>query len=256
MSLPESLPTVLFVVLFELAVGGAFLMWLIDRGGDAPAGFLRLTAVVGVAAAALGALIGPSLPASAAFVRNLGYVVAAFVVGYFVATFLPSRQPRLVVGAATIVAGLLLLVAASTLRAGNPFDALALVALPLGAGALGGSNAAMLLGHWYLVTPKLPPGPLQKASFAFFAAVALQAMAAGIAVARGDLPLAWETSAVAVVIRLALGIAAPVVIALGAWWTARMNTQSSTGLLYIALGMVLAGELSARVLFYVTGVAL
>jgi len=34
-----------------------------------------------------------------------------------------------------------------------------------------------------------------------------------------------------------------------------MNTQSSTGLLYVGLGTVLAGEVAARVVFYLTGAA-
>ena len=46
------------------------------------------------------------------------------------------------------------------------------------------------------------------------------------------------------------------VVALAAWWTAGMNTQSSTGLLYVGLGCVIAGEVSARVIFFLTGVPL
>ena len=38
-------------------------------------------------------------------------------------------------------------------------------------------------------------------------------------------------------------------------YTARINTQSSTGLLYVGLGSALAGEISARVLFFLTGAA-
>jgi hypothetical protein len=44
------------------------------------------------------------------------------------------------------------------------------------------------------------------------------------------------------------------IVALAAWWTAGMNTQSSTGLLYVALGCAFAGEVSARVIFFLTGV--
>ena len=39
-----TLPLVLAVVLVELAVGGAFLVWFLDRRGQAPGGFLKLTA--------------------------------------------------------------------------------------------------------------------------------------------------------------------------------------------------------------------
>ena len=72
---------------------------------------------------------------------------------------------------------------------------------------------------------------------------------------RGSVALAWETNAAATLLRVFVGIVAPLPIAAAAWWTARLNTQSSTGLLYIALGMVLAGEIMARMLFYITGVA-
>lgn len=256
MSVAATLPLVLFVVLFEVAVGGAILMWLLDRTGEAPPGFLRLTGVVGVAAASFAALVGPSLPPVAAPAAQAGVVVAILVAAYFVATLTPARRLRDLVGAATAVAGLLLLVLASRARPGDPFDVLALTALPLGALALGGVDAAMLLGHWYLVTPKLSPTPLQRASLVFFVAVVAQAIVAAFAIGRGDLAPAWETSPLAVGIRLGLGIGAPAVIALGAWWTARLNTQSSTGLLYVALGMVLAGELAARILFFVRGTVL
>lgn len=255
----ETLPLVLFAVLFELAVGGAIVMWTLERIAETPAGFMRLAGVVGAAAAAFGALVGLSLPRVEETAERAAIAVAVLLGLYFVTTFLPSKPLRNVTGAFAIVLGLGMLVFFSLppARPGDdPFDVLALAALPLGALALGGSNAAMLLGHWYLVTPKLPPGPLQTASLLFFGAVVAQALALVFATGRGDLATAWETSGIAVFIRVVVGILAPAVIALGAWWTARMNTQSSTGLLYVGLGMVLAGEICARVVFYIAGVAI
>jgi len=52
-----------------------------------------------------------------------------------------------------------------------------------------------------------------------------------------------------------VGLFMTLAVALAAWWTARMNTQASTGLLFVGLGCVLAGEVSARVLFFLTGAA-
>ena len=56
-------------------------------------------------------------------------------------------------------------------------------------------------------------------------------------------------------LRVGVGLFMTLAVALAAWWTARMNTQASTGLLFVGLGCVLAGEVSARVLFFLTGAA-
>lgn len=250
-----TLPLVLFVVLFELAIGGAILLLVLERTVDTPRGFIRLTAVVDGCAAAFAALIVPSLPPQAELAARLAYVVVALAGLSIVATLLPWRRFRQGVELLTAVAGLALLVAASTARTGDPFDVLAVVALPLGALSLGGVDAAMLLGHWYLVTPKLSPRPLQTAALLFVIALVLQLAVLVLASTRGSVALAWEANAAATLLRIFVGILAPLPIGLAAWWTARLNTQASTGLLYIALGMVLAGEIMARMLFFVTGAA-
>lgn len=249
-----TLPLVLFVVLFELAVGGAVVMWVLDRMEETPLGYLRLNGIVNVAAAAFGALIVGALPPAAEMPQWAPFTVALLVALTFAATFFPGKALRQLMGAAAIVAGLALLVYATRARPGDPFDVLAVLALPLGAMALGGANAAMLLGHWYLVTPKLSPTPLQRAALIFFFAVVFQGVLAALSFARGEGTAAWELSPIAVAIRVGVGILAPAIIALAAWWTARMNTQSSTGLLYVGLAMVLAGELSARMVFFIAGV--
>ena len=251
-----TLPLVLFVVLFELAVGGAILAFVLERVVDTPLGFLRLTAVVDAAAAAFAVLIVPSLPQSAELVGRIAYVVVALMLVAFLATWTPWRGLRSFVNGVAALAGLALLVLASTARDGSAYayDVSALVALPLGALSLGGVDAAMLLGHWYLVTPKLSPRPLQAAALLFFLALVLQAGMLALGASRGFVQIAWEANAVATILRIFVGIAAPLPIALAAWWTARLNTQSSTGLLYVALGMVLAGEIMARMIFYVSGV--
>ena len=140
---------------------------------------------------------------------------------------------------------------------GTAYDLFALLALPVAALALGGSSAAMLLGPWYLVTPKLSTVPLQRAALVVAAAVALQLALAGIAFARGDLQTQLQGALViAAGIRLGVGLLMTLGVALAAWWTAKTNTQSSTGLLYVGLGTVLAGEISARVIFFLQGVAI
>jgi len=263
-----TLPIVLSVVLAELAIGGSFVMWLVDRGGRAPSGFLKLVAFVDAGAIAAALALVPTFPGGdlaaragvdigplTAFGQALALVTILIVI-QLVTTFLPVRGLRLGAGLVTFLAGVAALgVAAIARPAQNPFDPLAIAALPLGAVALGGTDAAMLLGHWYLVTPKLSPGPLRSASLTIVAAVALQLALVAIVALRGDLTGTWETAlSVALLLRIGVGLFMTLVVAAAAWWTAGMNTQSSTGLLYVALGCAFAGEVSARVIFFLTGV--
>ena len=264
-----TLPLVLCVLMVELAIGGAFLMWYIDRTEAAPSGFLKLTAFVDAGAIAFAGVLLPALPrgetiakagldgtAMAAFAQVL-VVVIVLVVAQLVASFTPWKAVREAVGIITILAGTFDLVLAAVARPSqSPFDPFALLALPLGALALGGADAAMLLGHWYLVTPKLSSGPLQRAALVLVGAVTLQILLVAVSVARGELTLNMELAfVVATGLRVGVGLFMTLAVALAAWWTARMNTQASTGLLFVGLGCVLAGEVSARVLFFLTGAA-
>jgi len=266
-----TLPLVLAVVLLELAIGGAFVLWALDRTKQAPAGYLKLMAGVDAAVAGLVFLLLPTLPRGGtaelaaldpAPLESFAVVVpivAVLFVAHLVTTFIPFRPLRAVIGALVLVAGGGALVAAAVARPADPanaYDIFALLALPLGALALGGTNGAMLLGHWYLVTPKLSPAPLQRAALIVAGAILLQAVVVAVAFARGQLVGAMEsTLVVAIAIRVGVGVLMTFGLVLAAWWTARMNTQSSTGLLYVALGTALAGELAARVVYYLTGTA-
>ena len=263
-----TLPIVLSVVLAELAIGGSFVMWLVDRGGRAPSGFLKLVAFVDAGAIAAALALVPTFPGGdlaarvgvdtgplAAFGQAL-VLVTILIVIQLLTTFLPVRGLRLAAGLVTFLGGVAALgVIAIARPAQNPFDPLAIAALPFGAVALGGTDGAMLLGHWYLVTPKLSPGPLRSASLAVVTAVTFQIGLVAIVWLRGDLTGTWETAlSVALALRIGVGLFMTLIVAVAAWWTAGMNTQSSTGLLYVALGCAFAGEVSARVIFFLTGV--
>lgn len=268
-----TLPIVLAVVLVELAVGGTVVSWFLDRRGDAPGGFVKLVAGVNAIAAAAALGLAPALPRGETAARvlldagalsSLGQalaLVAILMTVQLAFTFVPGRFLRSVGAILAIAAGVLALGVATLSRipatTADVFGlALALAAPPLGALALGGIDGAMLLGHWYLVTPKLSPGPLRNASLIVVAAVVLQLVIVLATVMRGDLVGTTQTGlVVAIGIRIGVGLLMTLAVALAAWWTARMNTQSSTGLLYVGLGSALAGEISARVLFFLTGAA-
>jgi hypothetical protein len=264
-----TLPLVLAVVLVELAVGGTFVAWFLERRGEAPGGFMKLVAAVNAFAAAAAVGLAPALPRGDAAARvgldagplsSFGQalaLVAVLMVAQLIFTFVPAPIFRNIGAILAMATGVLALGVATVARPTQaPYDVFALLAPPLGALALGGIDAGMLLGHWYLVTPKLSTGPLRNASLIVVFAVVLQLVVVLATVMRGDLSGTTQTGlVVAIGIRIGVGLLMTFVVALAAWWTARMNTQSSTGLLYVGLGSALAGEISARVLFFLTGAA-
>ena len=129
------------------------------------------------------------------------------------------------------------------------------VQLVLAALALGAVNAAMLLGHWYLVTPRLSPTPLRRMMWLLLAALGLQVVTFAVAVltvSSGPLggPIGWLTW-----LRLAVGILLPIGITVLAMLASRAaSLQASTGLLYIGLAFVMAGSIAGASITYLTGV--
>jgi hypothetical protein len=121
--------------------------------------------------------------------------------------------------------------------------------LVLGSLALGTSWNGMMLGHWYLNTPKLAPRPLVRLNLSMAAVLLGQgAFVAFVSVVL--LPSVLEYWVVWV--RLGVGLLAPLLLAIPAHLTARVQSMmSATGLLYIALGAILAGELMARLYLFV-----
>jgi hypothetical protein len=156
-----------------------------------------------------------------------------------------------------IAGGLIGVLAMATLAAGSPtFSPLLFsVQLALAALALGAVNAAMLLGHWYLVTPKLSPTPLRRMMWLLLAALLLQVVifvVAVVTVSSGPLggPIGWLTW-----LRLAVGILLPIGITVLAILASRAaSLQASTGLLYIGLAFIMAGSIAAASITYLTGV--
>jgi hypothetical protein len=192
------------------------------------------------------------LTSTAELRRVLVWVFVAGAVAYLVASL--ARLPR----AGLAVAGGLIGIAAlaSLAAAGETFSAPLFTAqLILAALALGAVNAAMLLGHWYLVTPKLSPAPLRRMMGLLIGALALQVIAFGIAViavSSGPLggpigPLTW--------LRLAVGTVLPIGIAVLAVLASRAaSLQASTGLLYVSLALVMAGSIAGASITFLTGV--
>lgn len=127
------------------------------------------------------------------------------------------------------------------------------VATLSGAAALGTSLVALSLGHWYLVSPTMAVRPLVRITLVTLAALLLQAVVMVSALPRLDI----SGYALFFAVRVGFGLVIPVGATVMAWRTARIRSlDSATGLLYIVVALVLAGELVARSLFFLTGAAL
>lgn len=115
---------------------------------------------------------------------------------------------------------------------------------------LGFTVTAMLLGHWYLNVPGMKLKPLKVLLIGMAFALACRALtsAAGWTVDTGS--VSWELrSGVLFSLRWIAGIAAVAVLCWMAWQTLRIpNTQSATGILYVAVILVFVGELSSHLI--------
>ncbi|HXG36611.1 MAG TPA: hypothetical protein VNL15_06560, partial [Dehalococcoidia bacterium] len=134
------------------------------------------------------------------------------------------------------------------------------LSLVVGALAVGAVSMGMVLGHWYLVTPRLPEQPLRDVTALLLVALALQiiilvpnvilphdSIESSVDVALGESPFFW--------MRIAGGIAFPMLLTYMAYDSSGIRAmQSATGLLYLAMALVLSGEVLAKALMFVTGV--
>jgi hypothetical protein len=128
------------------------------------------------------------------------------------------------------------------------------------AAATGGVFVAMILGHWYLVTPKLPEGPLILLSRVLFGLVAAQVILFGVSMTLGAgsgggpfSPLGGPWAQF-VWLRLLVGLVFPLIVSWAAIQTARSRSmESATGLLYINVGSIAAGTILAAGLYFGAG---
>jgi hypothetical protein len=125
---------------------------------------------------------------------------------------------------------------------------------------MGSTLTAMLLGHYYLTAPAMSIEPLKRFVRAMGGALAVRAVLALLgwwAWRNGRVPASPAASNLwfFLAIRWGMGIAGPVLAAFLTWRTVQIrSTQSATGILYIAMTLVLFGELTALILAREVGV--
>jgi hypothetical protein len=116
---------------------------------------------------------------------------------------------------------------------------------------LGVTFASMLLGHWYLNAPGMELAPLRRLLIVAAAAVGLQILLSGADLAAAlsigaSIPL---TSWLFLALRWTFGLIGVAMLLWMAWETLNVpNTQSATGILYVAVIGVFVGELAAELL--------
>ena len=224
----------------------ALLAWLADGGLPVPSpdGFSSL----------------PFDPAWDAPRRIALLALAAVALLYAVRLFGGHRSPA--VALAGIVAAATALVAGALSWGGGGVASLLLL-IELGAisAVLGGVWASMILGHWYLVTPKLPELPLVRFSrwlgWALIAQLVLFAVWLGLGAGPSGTPAfaaLFGPWALFVWLRLLVGLVFPIIVSFAAVQTARTRSmESATGLLYINVGTIAAGTILAAGLYFGAG---
>jgi len=116
---------------------------------------------------------------------------------------------------------------------------------------LGVTAAAMLLGHWYLNAPGMQLAPLRRLLVWMAAALVLRTLVSGAGL---GLQLAWFGPVASldwfmIAMRWLWGLAAPGLLAWMTWQTLKVpNTQSATGILYVAVIGTFLGELISQLL--------
>jgi hypothetical protein len=265
------LPYVLWITLVTLAVGAFAFTAVIGAITDATTGYLRFTAISAGVIAALAWLSDGGLPiptelaiqpAPPALDVARRTALGAFVVTTFVYAFM-LRRPRGRLGAAAVGAAFaaLAILAAAFGWAPSSIDAVPLaVQLGILSAVTGGSMAAIALGHWYLVTPKLSERPLTLQVRMLLAALAVQGLLFVVwtTLGGGVDQQAWDAfsgpSALLVWLRGGITILFPLILVFMALRTAQTRSmESATGLLYINLAAVLAGTIGAAALYVSTG---
>lgn len=267
------MPYTTFLLLLEFAAGCMAVLLLAQLKGEVSKGFLKMGAILipftaipalWTTAAFGGATEIADYPLAGDWLLPTRLVLAGFCVLSLVYNFLVWREKldaSRFWGWATTAAGILTIALAAAYVQlptwGYPGTLLSLLT---GAASLGAVSIGMILGHWYLVTPRLPEQPLNRLTLVLLVALAVQTalVTINIFIPARYVPIS-DTDGVSLGanlffwLRIGVGLIFPLALAFMAWQSSVIRAMmSATGLLYIAMGSVLAGEVLARALLFST----
>ena len=269
----QNLAFVNWTLLTGLALGTYATVVMLRRRTPATPGYLRFAAICALGFAILAWISDGALPSS---LQDSPVVVdpawdaprraALFLFTVLVGAWLVGRRAGTRVVAVLEWAGVAAAIATLALGAlawgdGSLGVVSLLVQLAVVSAAIGGVFAAMILGHWYLVTPKLPEAPLILLAQVLLTVVIVQIVlfVAWTATGAGPADVAPFSSLVGpwalfVWLRLIVGLVFPLIVCWASVQTARSRSmESATGLLYINVGSIAAGTILAAGLYFGAG---
>ena len=274
----EALPYTLLLLLGQFTAGTAGAVVLVQLRGTYEPAFIRICAWIVAGGAALTLLaamtIDPRDEIGGYALRDglmdpIAAVSLALLLFSCAYVYFIRREEgeflAVATGATSLGLGVALLVMLASLVDGPAWSfAGPLLTLVAGGLSLGLITVAMIWGHWYLVKPQTPPEPLNYLILLVMAVLAFEIFATALnAIVPVGQP--FESDALLAVdlpenpgfwLRVGVGLVFPAVLAFMAYRSSReQSMMSATGLLYIAVGAVLAGEALGRGLLFVTGAA-
>ena len=252
------LPKIILIFLLSLSLGTALFSWIADPKLTG-AGFMRLITGHGFIFLALGLLLG--------FIFDAQFGASWWVLPGILMLILGAQwkfhpDHRTPVMWTLFGVQVLLTLAFYFISSGGPVSFFFLFS---SAFFLGVTHYAMLLGHYYLVVPKLTERPLLVCMKVFWTTLAIKmafsfwgTWEAGAYLVEGTtLGDGFTFNWLVVSMRWLWGYGALAVLSWFAWRLCRMRSiQSATGVLYIMVFFVFIGELLSTYLYLKHGLAI
>jgi hypothetical protein len=240
----------LYTGALQFAVGLAIATWLTDIRGEVTAGFLRINAFTALFGAVVALMVGAGVTGPE---RMLVQALTLLSLLVFVQYWPRRGRARLITGGILAALGAAALVIGAIDRP-SPILGPAWTATVslMSALALGGSVGALILGHWYLVTPRLTARPLKLlCDVTILALVVLTGFATWYVAVHPETIVVGPRDPLLLWIGLvAIGLF-PIGVTIAARlccidWPRGRAIQAATGLLYVVATLVLAGALAGN----------
>lgn len=270
-----ALPYTLLLILVELTIGSLWVTLAADLRGGVTRGFVMTMALCIAIAGALAYWTAASIDIGTDVdgypidndwfgeTQRALLVVTITSAIYMFCVFMGWDPIGRLAGIAGSIAGVLAIGLMAAILApptwGYPGILLALLAGTL---AMGAVSVSMTWGHWYLTEGALPAWPLRDLSWILIGSLVLQCIvvAVNLVLPVRETPTPANPVDVGLFanpvlyLRIGVGLVFPVILAVLALKTTHIKAMmSATGLLYIAMGAVFAGEVLAKGLMFITG---